>query len=408
MTGSVARAPEAASGLSQEASAAEAAGEAWRVSVPGKLILIGEHAAVYGRPAVVAAVDPRLVVRASLRPLGRSGGGSVRLDLPDLGLQEEHSWADVNDFTRAARRRWRRFAAGECDFEPVRDGSALIRIAVGEAAASLPPAAAAQLHGRSLSLLVRSELPLGGGLGSSAAAAAGVVAAVWAAGAGPTAGPGSDGRPSRAELQAIESAVLEVERRQHGYPSGIDSGTVLRGGVLLVRRADGGLTFDDLPRPDWLSEAVRVFDSGRPGQTTGAVVTAVRRRREAAKGSTDALFDRIELAVEALCRALAGGRRQAAAAALSESHRALCELGVTPPGIARRIEEVEAAGGAAKVSGAGALSGDAAGAVICLPGPRPAEVLAALAGMKSLDARIGACGLRFEGAGPGRRWPDDG
>ncbi|MDE2692022.1 MAG: hypothetical protein OXI49_16080 [Acidobacteriota bacterium] len=356
-----------------------------RLSVPGKVILMGEHAAVYGRPAVVAAVDLRLTVEARSDP---TGVGRIRLNLPDLGLQEEHSWPALEDFTNRARSRWGRFEAGDVSFKPADDRSALVRIAVGEAAASLPPAVSKRLRRWGLELRLRSQLPVGAGLGSSAAAAVGVVAAVRAL-------AGSRVR-SPDELAAIEAAALEVERRQHGFPSGIDSGTVLRGGVLLVRRSGGELRFDDLPRPEWLRGAVGILDSGTPSQTTGAVVTAVRRRYEDEPERTTALFDRIEAAVESFRAALRDGGPRHAATAVADGHRALVELGVVPPAVARRIASVEAAGGAAKISGAGALEGGSAGALICMLAGRSAETIVGISDLESVNAAIGAGGLRFE------------
>lgn len=359
--------------------------ESVRLSVPGKVILMGEHAAVYGRPAVVAAVDLRLNVEARIGPPRAVG---VRLDLPDLGLQEEHAWPVLKDFTSDARRRWCAFESGDAPFRPANDRSALVRIAVGEALASLPSPASERLRGRTLELRVRSQLPVGAGLGSSAAAAVGVVAAVRALASG--------ARPP-GDLEAIETAALEVERRQHGFPSGIDSGTVLRGGVLLVRRAGEELRFDDLPRLEWLSAAVEILDSGTPGQTTGAVVTAVRRRYDEEPERTAAVFDRIEAAVESFRAALQDGGPRDAAAAIADGHRALVELGVVPPAVARRIASVEAAGGAAKLSGAGALRGESAGALICMLGGRPVETVDGISDLEPVNAAIGADGLRFEG-----------
>lgn len=360
--------------------------ESVRLSVPGKVILMGEHAAVYGRSAVVAAVDLRLAVEARIGP-PRAGG--VRLNLPDLGLQEEHAWPALEDFTSDARRRWCAFERGDAPFRPANDRSALVRIAVGEALASVPPPASERLRGRTLELRVRSQLPVGAGLGSSAAAAVGVVAAVRAL-AGGRANPVDD-------LKAVEAAALEVERRQHGFPSGIDSGTVLRGGVLLVRRAGDELRFDDLPRPEWLSGAVEILDSGTPGQTTGAVVTAVRRRYDEEPERTAAVFDRIEAAVESFRAALRDGGPRDAATAIAEGHRALVELGVVPPAVARRIASVETAGAAAKISGAGALEGESAGALICMLAGRPAGTVDGLSDLEPVNAAIGAAGLRFEG-----------
>ena len=363
----------------------EAEASAVRLSVPGKVILMGEHAAVYGRPAVVAAVDLRLAVEARCNS---TDVGRIRLDLPDLDLQEEHTWRALEDFTSRARSRWDRFEAGDVSFKPADDRSALVRIAVGEAAASLPPAVSERLRRWGLELRLRSQLPVGAGLGSSAAAAVGVVAAVRAL--------AGSGVRSPDELAAIEAAALEVERRQHGFPSGIDSGTVLRGGVLLVRRTGGELRFDDLPRPEWLPNAIRILDSGTPGQTTGAVVTAVRRRYEEEPERTAAVFDRIGAAVESFRAALRDGGPRDAAAAIADGHRALVELGVVPPAVARRIASVEAAGGTAKISGAGALEGESAGALICMLAGRPEETVDGISDLEPVNAAIGADGLRFE------------
>ena len=404
-----------------------------RLSVPGKVILMGEHAAVYGRPAVVAAVDLRLVVEVELGP---AGGGSARgrgrgkpgnagilpasgrpgigLDLPDVGVAKAHAWQEVEEFASRARRRWRAFEAGEEPFRADRDRTALVRIAVGEALASLAPAASARLRERSLGLRLRSAIPVGAGLGSSAAAAVGVVAAVRAVAGGfsqaapdagqkagaPSAEPGAPSEVSLpgvgGELAALEAAALEVERRQHGFPSGIDSGTVLRGGLLFVRGGEHELRFDDLPRPRWLRSGILIVDSGTPGQTTGGVVTIVRRRYEADRDGVAVVLDRIGAAAEAFREALVADRQPQAAAAIAVGHRGLVDLGVVPPAIARRIASVEAAGGAAKISGAGALEGESAGALVCMLGRRDPATVEGLSDLARVDAPIGAEGLRFE------------
>ena len=361
-----------------------------RLSVPGKVILMGEHAAVYGRPAVVAAVDLRLTVEACVRS-GGSGleSGCVLLELPDLGLEERLSWMEIEAFATQARRRWRAFQAGEGPFRARRDRSALARIAVGEALASLAPAASGRLRQRSLELRLRSAIPVGGGLGSSAAAAVGVVAAVRAV-------AGGVGLPGPTELAVIEAAALEVERRQHGFPSGIDSGTVLRGGVLFVRGGERELQFDDLPRPGWLRNGLSIVDSGTPGQTTGAVVTTVRKRYDEDPDGVAEVLDRIGAAAEAFREAVVADREIQASAAIRAGHRSLVDLGVVPGAIAERVARVEAAGGSAKISGAGALEGESAGALICMLGGRDSGTIEGLSDLAPVDAPIGADGLRFE------------
>ena len=54
-------------------------------SAPGKLMLYGEHAVVYGSPCIVTAVDQR--VRVSVTS---NGEGEIHVESPNLGLDEYH------------------------------------------------------------------------------------------------------------------------------------------------------------------------------------------------------------------------------------------------------------------------------------------------------------------------------
>src|SRR4051795_13082968 len=130
------------------------------VSVPGKLILMGEHAVVYGRPALAAAIDLRL--RVHLSPLSAGAGASVRLDLPGLPHAEETPWGEVLAHARAARANWEAYARepGPERFRAVRGEAPapLFRSALAESAGALgdevPPG---------VRLRIESGLPVGSG-----------------------------------------------------------------------------------------------------------------------------------------------------------------------------------------------------------------------------------------------------
>ncbi|HVR30918.1 MAG TPA: hypothetical protein VMS86_15450 [Thermoanaerobaculia bacterium] len=348
------------------------------VSAPGKLILAGEHAAVYGRPALAAAVDARLVVRA-----GEGDQPGVDLGLLDLGVVERVSGAGLREYAERARERWRTFAA---DPTPERyralrgdDPAHLAKVALGETLLRFGPQSEPRWTVR-----VESRIPLGSGMGSSAAAAAALVTAalcLLGRGAGP---------------EEVEAIALEVERRQHGSPSGVDGAVVLRGGVQWVERAPGGaLRFEALPRELPLLAQIRVLHTGTPEQATGEVVAAVRQLRDGDPESFDRLLDRLEAAARRLRGALTGGDAPALADALHDAQRGLETMGVVPAAVRDLVRRIEGRGGAAKVSGAGALDGRGAGCLVVYH-PHPADLTRGglIAPESLLSVRLGAEGVR--------------
>jgi mevalonate kinase len=361
-------------------------------SAPGKLILAGEHAAVYGRPALVAAVDARLVVEG-----GERAERGIDIDLSDLGLRETTSGAALREYAARAQERWRAFHDDPTPqrFRELRgdDPAHLVKVALGETllrhGGAIEPAWAFR---------VVSKLPVGSGMGSSAAAAAALTAAAMRL----------LGRP--ADLDEVETLVRETERRQHGSPSGVDGAVVLRGGVQWVERAaEGALRLEALPSPLPLLEEIRVLDTGSPGQSTGEVVTAVRQLRAADPARFEELLDRLEQATRRVRDALVasaasvasaelGAREGAALAdAIHDAQRGLEALGVVPPEVRALVRRIEGRGGAAKVSGAGALHGPGAGCLVVYH-PHPASLFVGglIRPESLLPVRLGAPGLRVE------------
>jgi mevalonate kinase len=358
-------------------------------SAPGKLILCGEHAVVYRRPALVAAVDLRLTAR--LEGGGEAGRRSpeapVRLRVPSLGLDEETSWRQVYGYAAAARQRWEAWSAGSSAdaFANVRsdDPGHLLKVALGEAARWL-----GEQGGPLLTVDVESELPHGCGFGSSAAAAVAVVAGYLRF------------RAAEVDRRIVEALALEAERRQHGAPSGVDGAAVLHGGLLWAERNSAGeLAFSPFAARSPILERIAVYDTGRPAEGTGAVVADVRRRAAAEPARYEAQWEAIEIATRAFGTLLETGvdAMGTAIGIVRRCQRALEAIGVVPEPVRELVARVEAAGGAAKVSGAGSLAGPGAGTLLVLHRePRALDELAPLAALRRFPVTLGGPGLLVE------------
>ncbi len=367
------------------------------VSAPGKAILMGEHAAVYGRPALVAAVDRRLYAE-----LGETGVAGVRLELPEVEVSETVSWAEVREYAGAARRRWAEYEKqpGPEAFARLRgdDPAHLVKVALGEAADFL-----SEIEAPGIELRLRSEIPIGAGFGSSAAAAVAIAHGYLLS------------RGAGSETADLERLGLEIERRQHGSPSGIDTATVIHGGLVwALRDPDGRFTATPVNAHAAALDRIRVFNSGTPAESTGAVVAAVRAFRDADPRRFEHLLERMATAtresrwrLENVDQATAAGSTAADSTAehglvapIREIEACLEQIGVVPSRLREIAREVESRGGAAKISGAGALSGTGAGSLLVYHlDSRAVDGWSFLDQLERLDVGLGAEGVRVE-AGP--------
>ena len=130
---------------------------------PGKVYLFGEHAVVYGEPAVPAAIERRATVAAEPRE-----DDHVRVEAEDLSL---------DGFTVE-------YSGGTGDRPDIDVPTPLVEAAMGYVDAAVRQArAAADAPDAGFDITVESDIPLGAGLGSSAAVVvAGIDAATRALG----------------------------------------------------------------------------------------------------------------------------------------------------------------------------------------------------------------------------------
>ncbi|MGK3962467.1 mevalonate kinase [Sorangium sp. So ce118] len=226
----------------------------------GKVILLGEHAVVYGAPALAAGIERGARARAA-----RSSGASALW----LGGREHGAPAE-----------------GGAPDDVAQAFAALL--------AALPGAGPVRVA-------AESDLPPGGGLGSSAALGVAIARAVAALARGPVE-PRVETEAAEAALtaEATVAAAAAWERVFHGNPSGIDTTAAARGGCFRFTKAHGATSL--APRDDlWLC----VGSTGVPSSTRSMVDLVARlfeRKPTLAESSIAgiaALVDNAALAIEA-------------------------------------------------------------------------------------------------------------
>jgi mevalonate kinase len=270
-------------------------------SAYGKVILVGEHAVVYGTPAIALGVGVAATASAELAPS------------PTLSIAEQR-WA--LDGPEAA-------AAPE-----VRAFRALVDTLDGGLGRVFELAAEVRLH-----------QPSGVGLGASAAIAVSLARAVSDALGVPAAE-----RPPRELLAAAQA----WENVFHGRASGIDAAAAFYGGCLWFEPPSPA---EVLPLRAPLGLAVAVAG---PAVSTRLMVESVATLRRAEPRRVEHILRLIHALVLDARVALRLGRSSELGALMDRNHRLLGELGVSTPGLDAACDTARAAGAlGAKLTGGG-------------------------------------------------------
>lgn len=274
-------------------------------TAPGKVILFGEHAVVYGRPALAAPIThlrARAVIEATDAP-------DVALIAPDLGRSALLSKAHPNHPLAAVVRVVEQYLA-----RPLATG---------------------------FSLTVTSAIPIASGLGSGAAISVAVIRALAHY------LKMDEGLPR----EDVSRLAFEVERLHHGTPSGIDNTVIaFEQPVYFMRREPRNVIEPFAPaRPLRLV----IGDTGVHSATKD-VVGDVRRQWETDFKHFETIFDACGRLADAGRAALTGGDLTALGALMNENHEWLMRMTVSSPPLDRLVNAARDAGAlGAKMSGAG-------------------------------------------------------
>ncbi len=253
-----------------------------RASAPGKIILFGEHAVVYGRHSLVSAINLRCYVEAkeSKEVLIKSSLGVTSLDFK------------IHPYVSYAIKRF---------------------------------SEKAKIDG--VKIEIKSEIPIGSGLGSSAAVTVATLKALDA--------EFNTGFTNEEILELAKLVELDVQ----GLASGVDPFTSTYGGAWLI------------PEKKRVVIPYDFFVINLGSKSTAEMVAKVAKLRKRHSKTVERIFDAIDaLTVEAASKI---DDYKTIEELISINQSLLRALGVSTPEIDKLIAELDELGFKAKITGAG-------------------------------------------------------
>jgi len=276
---------------------------AFTATAPGKIILFGEHAVVYGEPAIAVPVSS-IQTRASVNAVIGGSSGEIHIDAPDISLSAPIMELDPDHPLRAA----------------------VMAVLGNKDPREIP---ACNIH-------ISSTIPAASGLGSGAAVSAALIRALSAF------------LGQRLTNEQISHLTFEVEKIHHGTPSGIDNTVIAHQKPVYYVKGEP-FQFLSIGTPF----SILIAGSGIHGHTREAV-QQVRQNWINDPDRYDSLFNSIGEISKMAKELIDTGSPADLGPLMNENHILLQELGVSTPELDLLVDTARQAGAlGAKLSGGG-------------------------------------------------------
>lgn len=314
-------------------------------SVPAKLILSGEHAVIYNHSALSMAVG--LYTHCQCR-FQSSSVNSVTIELKDF--QQKHCfpsfvWQNLASHIEA---RYSNYSSGNLSIQSV-----LVQ--------PIDLVLDTLYHFNEFHRLnkgewffeIHSEVPIGKGLGSSAAIILSLLSNLF------------QQHQLAQDKETLLALARKIESRQHGRSSGIDPATMLYGGLLEFHSAKTTKRLKTHEFKAWL------IDTGSPASSTGQAVDYVKQQH----ADNTTLWQNFAKVTDNIIQAWSHQNSQQLYQNIEENQQLLEHIGVVPQRVQHFIQRLKTEfNGSAKVCGSGSIKGDSAGVLLCFCSQKPTQL----------------------------------
>jgi mevalonate kinase len=293
------------------------------VSAPAKVHIIGEHAVVYGYPAILATVNKRIYIKAKK---------SDKVIFTDDRFNNFYEW-EISECLKSyklGKDLWE-----EClekkDFSEIVTFSKrghYLKALIGTCLKKMA------INGGIEITITKSEIPSGSGLGSSAALAVAITKAI------------SEVYEKDLSLHAINSIAFECEKLMHGNPSGADNSTSCFGGLIWFEKSQPIITLKEISK----LENFMFVMTKKPEKSTGELVEIVRNLMKFQK---EPKMKEIEKMTYEMKEVLAKKDYESMKKIINRTNELLSALGLATKETNKVYKEVLALNGASKMCGSG-------------------------------------------------------
>ncbi len=321
----------------------------YEVTSPGQIFLFGEHAVVYGEPALAAAINIRTKARSEANENKRFRVFSERIGRLEGKVKKENGTWKIID--------------REGDLEELNFVTKAAEITLNYVK-----------KGEGIDLEIESKLPSGSGLGSSSAVTTATIASVSLA------------LEERLNRKEISQLAFDTEVAIQGAASKTGVNVASYGGFLKIER-------NEMERLRTAPELKIVIGyTGKYGNT-GELVRKVKKLKESRPKIIEPIIETIGKCTESGINSLRKSDLQKVGALMNANQNLLEGLQVSSPELRKLIKSARASGAlGAKLTGSGG-----GGCMIALGSGKINKISKAIkdAGGHPIETKIGVEGLRY-------------